>query len=415
MRRAPKLQTIGTVANSSITARFPEFRDTRHPGAIDADRADVNVFIIPETFPWDPPHYRVTRRDPQLPPSGSVSRLPSVTIRDVAREAGVSLATVSRALNDGAQVTVDTRQRVRAVAERLGYVPHGGARSLITRKTGTLGVLLPDLYGEFFSELIRGIDQTAQRHGYHMVLASSHSDAREIAAAVGNMRGRVDGFVVMSPDVAALPALAGLAGSFPTVVLGAGPEVGAFATISVANFDGAVAMTRHLLAQGYKRIAFLRGPNGNVDATDRLRGLRAGMKDAPGVTVRECSGDFRQETGYSITQKLLHERERPDVIFCANDAMAVGAIGALHEAGLRVPDDIAVVGFDDIPIARFLTPPLTTVRVPIAELGSSATERLIDALRGGVPLAAHREVVPTSLVLRASCGANRREPIRRPV
>ncbi|MEO7362762.1 MAG: LacI family DNA-binding transcriptional regulator [Gemmatimonadaceae bacterium] len=343
-----------------------------------------------------------------------MSRLPSVTIRDVAREAGVSLATVSRALNDGAQVTIDTRQRVRAAAERLGYVPHSGARSLITRKTGTLGVLLPDLYGEFFSELIRGIDQTAQRHGYHMVLASSHSDAREIAAAVGNMRGRVDGFVVMSPDVAALPALAALASKFPTVVLGAGPEMGAFATISVANFDGAVAMTHHLLAQGYQRLAFIRGPNGNVDATDRLRGLRAAMKSAPHASVRECSGDFRQETGYSTTQKLLRERETPDAIFCANDAMAVGAIGALHEAGLRVPDDIAVVGFDDIPIARFLTPPLTTVRVPIADLGSSATERLIDALRGGVPLAAHREVVPTSLVLRASCGANRREPIRRP-
>lgn len=344
-----------------------------------------------------------------------MSRLPSVTIRDVAREAGVSLATVSRALNDAAQVTVDTRQRVRAVADRLGYVPHGGARSLITRKTGTLGVLLPDLYGEFFSELIRGIDQTAQRHGYHMVLASSHSDAREIAAAVGNMRGRVDGFVVMSPDVAALPSLAGVASTFPTVVMGAGPEMGAFATISVANFDGAVAMTRHLLEQGYKRIAFIRGPTGNVDATDRLRGLRAVTKDAPGVSVREYNGDFRQETGYATAQKLLRDRELPDAIFCANDAMAVGVIGALHEAGLRVPDDIAVVGFDDIPIARFLTPPLTTVRVPIAELGSSATERLIDALRGGVPLAAHREVVPTSLVLRASCGVNRREPIRRPV
>ena len=344
-----------------------------------------------------------------------MSRLPSVTIRDVAREAGVSLATVSRALNSGAQVTVDTRLRVREAADRLGYVPHSGARSLITRRTGTLGVLLPDLYGEFFSELIRGIDQTAQRHGYHMVLASSHSDAREIAAAVGNMRGRVDGFVVMSPDVSALPALASLASTFPTVVLGAGPEMGAFATISVANYEGAVAMARHLLELGHQRIAFLRGPAGNVDAADRLRGVRAVMKHAVGVVLRECDGDFRQETGYTLTQKLLQGKDRPDAIFCANDAMAIGAIGALHEAGVRVPDDIAVVGFDDIPIARFLTPPLTTVRVPIADLGSSATERLIDALRGGVPLAAHREVVPTSLVLRASCGVNRREPIRRPI
>jgi LacI family transcriptional regulator len=342
-----------------------------------------------------------------------VNRLPSVTIRDVAREAGVSLATVSRALNDVGQVTPDTRQRVRAVATRLGYVPHSGARSLITKRTGTLGVLLPDLYGEFFSELIRGIDRTAQRHGFHMLLASSHSDAREISAAVGNMRGRVDGFVIMSPDVGALSVIADLAQQFPAVVLGAGTELGAYATIAVANFDGAVSMMRHLVASGYQRIAFLRGPAGNVEATDRLRGARAGAKEAPHIVVREYAGDFRQELGYETTQRLLRSRERPDAIFCANDAMAIGVIGALHEAGVRVPDDIGVVGFDDIPIARFLTPPLTTVRVPIADLGERATERLIDALKGGVPLAAHREVVSTSLVLRASCGASSRDPIRR--
>lgn len=341
-----------------------------------------------------------------------MSRLLSVTIRDVAREAGVSLATVSRALNDAAEVTVETRQRVRAAADRLGYVPHSGARSLITRRTGTLGVLLPDLYGEFFSELIRGIDQTAQRHGYHMVLASSHSDAREIAAAVGSMRGRVDGFVVMSPDVSALPALADLARTFPAVVLGAGPEVGGFATISVANYEGAVAMTEHLLALGHKRIAFICGPGGNVDAAERLRGVCAATKDVEGVQVDEYPGDFRQETGYNTTKLLLDRPTRPDVIFCANDAMAIGAIGALHEAGMRVPADLAVVGFDDIPIARFLTPPLTTVRVPIAELGANATESLIDTLRGGAPLTARSELMPTSLVVRASCGAPRRETIR---
>lgn len=328
-----------------------------------------------------------------------------MTIRDVAREAGVSLATVSRALNDAAEVTVDTRQRVRAVAERLGYVPHSGARSLITRKTGTLGVLLPDLYGEFFSELIRGIDQTAQRNGYHMVLASSHSDAREIASAVGSMRGRVDGFVVMSPDIAALPAIGDLARTFPAVVLGGGPDVESHATISVANFDGAVAMGRHLIERGFKRVAFIRGPEDNVDAVDRLKGVRAAMQNVDGVELIEYPGDFRQETGYNTAREIAAMTDRPDAIFCANDEMAVGAIGALHEAGLRVPADIAVVGFDDIPIARFLTPPLTTVRVPIAELGARATQRLIDALRSGGTLALHREVIQTFLVVRGSCSA----------
>src|SRR6187549_719705 len=162
----------------------------------------------------------------------------SVTSRNVAGKARVPAPTLSRVLNGKGPVLAETRSRIQSTIEALGYVPHSGARSLITRRTGTLGVLLPDLYGEFFSELIRGIDQTAQRHGYHMVLASSHSDAREIASAVGSMRGRVDGFVVMSPDVAALTALADLARTFPAVVLGAGPELEDFATISVANYEG---------------------------------------------------------------------------------------------------------------------------------------------------------------------------------
>lgn len=325
----------------------------------------------------------------------------------------MSLATVSRALNESGPVTPDTRQRVRAVAHRLGYVPHGGARSLITQRTGTLGVLLPDLHGEFFSELIRGIDCTAQRLGFHMLLASSHSDAREISAAVASMRGRVDGFVVMSPDVDALPALASLARHAPVVVLGAHAVRSAFASISVANFDGAVAMMQHLIDVGHTRIAFLRGPADNAEAAERLRGVQHVAREHADVHVRECAGDFRQQVGYDTTQILVRERERPDAIFCANDAMAIGAIGALHAAGLRVPDDIAVVGFDDIPIARFLTPPLTTVHVPIATLGARAVERLVDAMQGGAPLAAHREVVATALVLRASCGASSRASFRR--
>ena len=330
-------------------------------------------------------------------------RTSAVTIRDVAREAGVSVATVSRALNDLERVTDVTRARVRKVAERLGYAPHGGARSLITRRTGTLGVLLPDLYGEFFSEVIRGIDQTAQKHGFHMLVASSHSDAREIAAAVGNMRGRVDGFVVMSPDTAARAALAGLARSFPTVIVGGGSDIGPFTTLSVNNYDGAAAMMHHLLGLGHRRIAFIRGPAGNVEANDRLRAVREVAASYPDCTLQELAGDFRQESGFDAVRPLLHDThdrpgERPDAIFAANDAMAIG-----------------VLGFDDTPIARFLLPPLTTVRVPIAELGEQAALRLIDALRGGPALIEYHAVLPTSLIIRASCGASRRVPSRRSV
>lgn len=344
-----------------------------------------------------------------------MTRTAPITIRDVARKAGVSLATVSRALNNGAYVTKETRERVRSAADQLGYLPHIGARSLITKRTGTLGVLLPDLYGEFFSELIRGIDRTAQRHHFHLLLASSHSDAREIAAAVGSMRGRVDGFIVMSPDTAAFAALSTLARSYPALVLGGAQDLGAFASISVANFDGALAMMRHLTSLGHRDIAFLCGPDGNAEAADRLRGARAGASEMQAVSLRELSGDFRQDSGYAATRLLLRSPTLPDAIFCANDAMAVGAIAALNEAGVSVPEELAVVGFDDIPIARYLSPPLTTIRVPIAELGERAAERLIKALQDVVPLEAHREVAMTSLVVRASCGATVRAPIRRTV
>lgn len=342
-----------------------------------------------------------------------MTRLSFVTIRDVAREAGVSVATVSRALNDTVHVTDDTRTRVRSVAERLGYVPHGGARSLITRRTGTLGVLLPDLYGEYFSELIRGIDQTAQKHGFHMLVASSHSDAREIAAAVGSMRGRVDGFVVMSPDTAARGALAGLARSFPTVIVGAGSDIGPFSTLTVNNYDGAAAMMRHLLSLDHRHIVFIRGPAGNVEGNDRLRAVRAVAAEWPACTLTELFGEFRQETAYAVASAMVRDGVRPDAIFAANDAMAIGVIAALHEVGLGVPDDIAVVGFDDTPIVRYMSPPLTTVRVPIAEIGETATLRLIDALQRGTALPEHHVALPTTLVIRASCGAARREPSRR--
>lgn len=350
-------------------------------------------------------------RLPPTHPPGRVTR--TITIRDVAREAGVSVATVSRVLNDTVRVTDDTRNRVRSIAERLGYTPHGGARSLITGRTGTLGVLLPDLFGEYFSELIRGIDRTAQRHGFHMLVASSHSDQREIAAAVGNMRGRVDGFVVMSPETHARTALTGLARSFPCVIIGADRTLGNVPTLSVDNYQGARAMMQHLLQLGYRRIAFLKGPDGNVEASERLRAVHDTIKesDTP-VELIELVGEFHQQTAFDSIAALLTEHARPDAIFAANDSMAIGAISALRDAGLSVPDDVAVVGFDDTPITGFLNPPLTTVRVPIAELGERATLRLIEIVRGQSRLELH-DVLPTSLSIRASCGASRRDPLRR--
>ena len=344
----------------------------------------------------------------------------TVTIRDVARLAGVSVATVSRLLNASAPVRDETRTRVLQLAKELRFAPNSAARSLSRQRAGALGVILPDLYGEFFSELLRGIDQEAQRAHHSLLVSSSHHDSRGIGAAVRAMRGRVDGLMVMAPDVSG-PSLAEvLPHGVPTVLLN-GPEVDADVyEITVDNFGGARDMTRHLIPDGHERIAFIAGAERNHEASERERGYLAALHEAgrgaePSLNVR---GDFTEDGGWRGAIALLALADRPSAIFAANDAMAVGALSALREAGLSVPDDVAVVGFDDIPIARFLNPPLTSVRVGIAALGERAASVLLAALAERSPPGRppRRAVFPAELVIRDSCGATAgppRHPARR--
>src|SRR5947208_6502915 len=223
-----------------------------------------------------------------------------VTIKDVARAAGVSVATVSRAHNRSHLVTEATGRRVRAVAERLGYSPHAAARSLSTRQTSTIGVLLPDLYGEFYSELIRGIDQTALRHGFHLLLASSHNERDAITAALQSMRGRVDGLVVMSPALGAHLAVRDLPASFPVVLLNSAATGAAFDALTIDNARGTYEMVRHLIALGHRRLAMITGPARNSAAAERLRGFRAARKEAEldGDGALEVPGDFTDTSGF---------------------------------------------------------------------------------------------------------------------
>ena len=324
----------------------------------------------------------------------------AVTIRDVARVASVSVATVSRVLNGKEPVREETRNRIRAVVERLHYSPHAAARSLITRRTNTLGVLLPDVYGEFFSELIRGIDSSAREVGYHVLVSGSHSDPSDIEA----MRGRVDGLIVMSPDLAARTLPKNLTVGLPIVLLnGKGRR---FDAIQVDNYGGALAMVRHLIGLGHRRIAHLSGPACNQDAAERIRGYRDAMRVLTPHATRPLviEGDFREETGYQACRRLLEGKNSPTAVFAGNDAMAIGLLAAFQEAGVRVPQDVAVAGFDDIPIARFTTPALSTVRVPIAELGSKATRRLLEHLTASNGHAVRHETLATTLVVRDSSG-----------
>ena len=330
----------------------------------------------------------------------------NATIRDVASAAEVSVATVSRVLNGSDKVVEPTRSRVLAAATSLGYVPHSGARSLSMQRTDTIGVILPDLHGEFFSELIRGIDAATRARGLHLLLSHSHGDPDEAAAVLRAMRGRVDALVVMSPYADEAMLSASISGSTPLVLLGSG-GAGRHPRLAIDNRGGAFAMTEHLLEAGYRSIAFVAGPQGNIEAARRLEGYRAALATRPGTEARILPGDFGEESGLAAG-RLLIAQGLPDAVFAANDMMAIGCLQAFREAGVDVPGDVALAGFDDIPVARFLDPPLTTVGVPIAEIGRHAVECCAEILAGGEACAS-RTFAP-DLVVRASTRLNKKKP-----
>ena len=343
------------------------------------------------------------------PGPGATPHTPSThpmaaTIKDVARDAGVSVATVSRALNGAENVTPETRMRVQAVAQALRYTPSSAARSLITRRTHTVGVLLPDLFGEYFSELIRGIDLKARARGLHLMVSSSHGDAREAASVLRAMHGRVDGLLVMTPHIDSAAIAANLPASLPIVLINTRLPEDGLSSFAVDNHGGAFAMARHLISRGHRQLAFIAGPDNNYEAQERLRGYRSAMAallpDTPELVL---AGDFTEESGWRAGSEIATLAQQPSAVFCGNDMMAIGCLSALAEAGLRVPQDIALAGFDDIPIARYVTPPLTTVRVRIAELGSLALDRLASAIENPGRSAAQHQTMRAELVVRQSC------------
>jgi LacI family transcriptional regulator len=331
----------------------------------------------------------------------------TVTIKEVARDAGVSVATVSRVLSGKGGVREATRRRVLEVARELDYVPHGAAQSLITRVTRTVGVILPDAHGEFFSELVRGIDLVSRAAGYHLLVSGFHSDSRDLVAILQATRGRVDGLIVMSPEADIRLLRQSLGEPVPVVLLNCAIESDEHDAIDVDNYGGARAVVEHLAGLGHRRIAMVTGPEHNVDSCERLRGFRDGMAaisgNGAGAEAAELPGDFTEHGGYLAGRHLLELEPRPTAVFAANDMSAVGILCALAEAGVRVPDEMTVVGFDDVPLARYLTPPLTSVAASMAEVGRRAMERLVLAMLDPAAHRPERERLPARLVVRSSC------------
>ncbi len=286
----------------------------------------------------------------------------------------------------------------------LGYTPNPAARSLLKRETGGLGVLLPFVGGEFFSEFLGGIDRTALRNGYFLLISTSHRNEAELKAALQGMHKRVDGMLIMAPEMEAWDVYRLLNGHAPVVFVNTEVRRPQLDVINFDNFGGVHAAVVHLLARGHRRIAYIKGPDGAYDARERLRGYRAALQDAgiPEGARLEFEGDYTQEAGYAAARRILALDPRPTAVVGANDYCAVGVLHALHEAGLRVPEDVAVAGFDDMPSSRYTQPPLTSVNVPVEEMGAAAMQYLIDRIRGTAERSNGQRMFPVTLVPRAS-------------
>jgi LacI family transcriptional regulator len=235
------------------------------------------------------------------------------TIRDVARAAGVSIATVSRVFNNNSLVKNETARRVLKVAAAVDYWPNGAAQSLTTRCSNTFGVLLPDLFGEFYSEVIRGIDQIARRQRYQLLLSSSHASSEDILSAARAMLGRIDGLVMMAPESASIETVRRIRRRLPVVLLNPGIDVTGCCSVSVDNHAGSGMATEHLLRLGHRDIAMIAGPEGNGDAEDRLSGFREALAQAgiDPASAPVIPGDFHETSGYEAMRSPPGGRARP--------------------------------------------------------------------------------------------------------
>ena len=326
------------------------------------------------------------------------------TIRDVARRAGVSIATVSRVLNDTCPVAEDKRRRVEGAVKALGYTPNPAARSLLKQKTGGLGVLLPYVWGEFFSEFLVGVDQAAQENGFFLLISASHRSAADLQAALQSLYKRVDGLLIMATEVSAEAVQASMPAEVPVVFVNTQCRSDSLDTFDFDNFEGVFKMTTELLKLGHRRIAFVKGPPGAHDGEQRLLGYRAALEamDVTPDPALELEADYSPEAGYEAGRDLLAFDPLPTAVVAVNDYCAIGVMSALREAGVRVPEDVSVTGFDGIPSARFTSPPLSTVHVPMRKIGVAAIERLIERVHNPSAWHPKRHNYPVQLVLRQS-------------
>lgn len=335
-----------------------------------------------------------------------------LTLEQIAKLSGVSRSTVSRVVNDHINVKPQVRQRVLAVIAETGYRPDPAARSLAGRRSGIIGLVIPRAVQFLFTDpyyprLVQGIAQACNTHDYILSLFLFHTEDEEQKLSARVMHNRlVDGIIVSASPINDPLIQQLMENELPFVMIGRPGSPAPISFVDVDNIAGAYSAVSHLIRLGYQRIATITGPINTAVGLDRQQGYLNALNER-GQSIDKSlivEGDFTEMSGYVAMQRLL--LCKPDAVFVASDTMALGALRALRNAGIVVPDEMAVIGFDDLPSAAISDPPLTTIRQPIRRIGAQAVVTLIDVLKNGAE-PPRCTVMPTELVIRSSCGSTR--------
>jgi LacI family transcriptional regulator len=328
------------------------------------------------------------------------------TIKDIARKLQISYATVSRALNGKVGVKAETKRRIEEEARRVKYRPNAIARGLVNKRTHTIGLIIPDITNPFFPEVARGVEDAAQKAGYSVFLCNTNWEARKELRYIELLgEKRVDG-ILIAPVSKRSAALMNLQGNVPLVYIGHTPADKTSSYVTIDNVRGGFLATEHLLKTGRSPVGFIGAPEDSRTLAERLKGYKGALKKygepVDGDLIR--FGDFRRETGYNLFKKMVYDGKKPGSIFGENDLLAIGALQGARELGFAVPGEIAVVGFDDIPIAAFPEIELTTILQPKYEMGKLAVEMLLSSMEGEGPSVGSRRriVLEPGLILRKS-------------
>ncbi|MCB0283763.1 MAG: LacI family DNA-binding transcriptional regulator [Calditrichae bacterium] len=331
-----------------------------------------------------------------------------INIQEIARRSNVSIATVSRVLNNKGPVKPETRNKILTLAKQLNYKPSPHARALSSRRTDTIGVILPELVDEYFMDIIQGIDEEAHLFNKYLMISSSHSQRNDIETIMEFMgSGRTDGAIIMAPSLHDEIYEVIKKSKRPVVLLNCCSSKTNVVSFNIDNYRGARQIVAHLIDHGYRKIGMIKGPDRNIEAQARFEGFHDILVER-GLEYKEnyvISGDFSLTSGNYGMLRLMGSDDKPQAIFAANDYMAIGAYQAARNLNLKIPEDVAIVGFDDIFTSRIIHPRLTTVHVPVVELGRRALNYLVGMIDGTKdPAESYHEELSTGLVIGESCG-----------